>query len=201
LIDKPDKLLGSNCAHLCVDMQRMFAEPTAWRMPWAEKVLPRVIALTEHRPENAIFTRFIPAAEPGRGEGMWKQYYERWPMMTVEQLGVKMLALVPALTRFAPPALIVDKQVYSPWLKTDLHRHLQQNAIDTLIVSGGETDVCVLATVLGAVDLGYRVVLAKDALCSSSDQAHDCAIDLYHHRFSIQVVPMETETILRNWVK
>lgn len=180
-------------------MQRMFAEPTEWMMPWAGKILPRVVALTEHRPENTIFTRFIPAERPGQGEGMWKQYYERWPMMTVEKLGLEMLALVPALTQFTPPASVVDKHVYSPWLYTELHHHLQQNAIDTLIISGGETDVCVLATVLGAVDLGYRVVLAKDALCSSSDQAHDCAIDLYHQRFNVHVVPMETNTILRNW--
>ena len=38
------------------------------------------------------------------------------------------------------------------------------------IVSGSETDVCVLATVLDAVDMGYRVIIARDAVCSSSDE-------------------------------
>jgi nicotinamidase-related amidase len=106
---------------------------------------------------------------------------------------------VPALARYIPPASVIDKQVYAPWMQTDLHQRLQKQSVHTLIISGGETDVCVLATVLGAVDLGYRVVLAKDALCSSSDAAHDAAIDLYHQRFSIQVEPADTETILRNW--
>lgn len=119
--------------------------------------------------------------------------------MTVEHLSADMLELVPALARFTPPAAVIDKRVYSPWLETDLHQCLQKREVNTVIVSGGETDVCVLATVLGAVDLGYRVVLAKDALCSSSDEAHDCAIDLYHQRYGLQVEPMETETILRNW--
>ena len=32
------------------------------------------------------------------------------------------------------------------------------------IVSGSETDVCVLATVLDAVDMGYRVIIARDAV-------------------------------------
>ncbi|MHC2279292.1 hypothetical protein ACVME8_005935 [Bradyrhizobium diazoefficiens] len=36
-----------------------------------------------------------------------------------------------------------------------------------------ETDVCVLSTVLSAVDLGFRVVIVEDALCSSSDVGHD----------------------------
>lgn len=132
---------------------------------------------------------------------MWKEYYERWASMTVERLGADMLELVSALAGFVPPASVIDKHVYSPWLATDLHQRLQEQGVTTLIISGGETDVCILATVLGAVDLGYRVVLAKDALCSSSDEAHDCAIELYHQRYSFQVEPMETETILRHWCR
>jgi nicotinamidase-related amidase len=190
---------GGNCVHLCVDMQRIFAEPTEWMMPWSVKVLPQITALVEFQPEKTIFTRFIPARKPGQGQGMWKKYYERWASMTVEKLGADMLELVPALARFTPPASVIDKHVYAPWLETDLHQRLRKQGIDTLIISGGETDVCVLATVLGAVDLGYRVILATDALCSSSDEAHDSAIDLYHQRYGVQVEPVETDTILRHW--
>ena len=32
---------------------------------------------------------------------------------------------------------------------------------DTLIVTGSETDVCVLATVLAAIDCGIRVVVVR----------------------------------------
>jgi hypothetical protein len=32
------------CVHICVDMQRLFAEPTEWQMPWLEKVLPTTCA-------------------------------------------------------------------------------------------------------------------------------------------------------------
>jgi nicotinamidase-related amidase len=191
--------LGRDSVHLCVDMQRMFAEPTEWMMPWSAKVLPQITALVAFQPEKTIFTRFIPARRTGQGPGMWKKYYERWASMTVEKLGGDMLELVPTLARFTPPASIIDKQVYAPWRETDLHQRLQKQGVDTLIISGGETDVCVLATVLGAVDLGYRVVVAKDALCSSSDDAHDAAIGLYHRRYSSQVEPADTETILRNW--
>jgi len=34
---------GENAVHLCVDMQRMFAEATEWKMPWLERVLPLVV--------------------------------------------------------------------------------------------------------------------------------------------------------------
>jgi nicotinamidase-related amidase len=66
-------------------------------------------------------------------------------------------------------------------------------------VSGGETDVCVLATVLGAVDRGYRVVVATDALCSSSDETHDAMMTLYHNRYGQQVETVTTNTILDSW--
>lgn len=191
--------LDRNTIHVCVDMQRMFAEPTEWMMPWSANVLPQIMSLVTFQPERTIFTRFIPPPRPGHGQGMWKHYFERWASMTVENLGPDMLELVPALARFTPPASVFDKHVYGPWLGTDLHQRLQRRGVTTLIISGGETDVCVLATVLGAVDLGYRVVVAKDALCSSSDAAHDAAIDLYHQRYRGQVEPVDTDTILRNW--
>lgn len=47
--------------HLCVDMQRLFAENTEWQTQWAHKILPQVLALTEHAPEKTVFTRFISA--------------------------------------------------------------------------------------------------------------------------------------------
>jgi len=63
---------GETAVHLCVDMQRMFAEETEWKMPWLERVLPNVLSITSTHPERTIFTRFIPAQKPGQGAGMWR---------------------------------------------------------------------------------------------------------------------------------
>ncbi len=56
-----------------------------------------------------------------------------------------------------------------------------------------------LAAVLDAVDLGYRVVLTTDALCSSSDATHDALLTLYRRRFSQQIETASSETILGCW--
>jgi nicotinamidase-related amidase len=69
----------------------------------------------------------------------------------------------------------------------------------TLIISGAETDVCVLSTVLDAVDLGYRVIVAEDALRSSSDEGHDMLLRLYHSRYSEQIETASCEIILSRW--
>ena len=185
--------------HLCVDMQRLFAELTDWHTPWMTQILPAVRRITEEHVNRTIFTRFIPAERPGEGHGLWKKYYERWPTMTVEQLGPEMLELVPDLAAFVPPAFVIDKHVYSPWLGDGLQQQLKALEAETLIVTGGETDLCVLATVLGAVDYGYRVIVVTDALCSSSDTTHDSILRLYSTRFGQQVETATTEELLLVW--
>ena len=82
---------GETAVHLCVDMQRMFAEGTDWKMPWLERVLPNIVSITSTHPERTIFTRFIPVQKPGQGVGMWRHYYERWDPMTIDQLGPEMI--------------------------------------------------------------------------------------------------------------
>ena len=58
---------GETAVHLCVDMQRMFAERTEWKMPWLERVLPNIVSITSAHPEKTIFTRFIPARRARTG--------------------------------------------------------------------------------------------------------------------------------------
>jgi nicotinamidase-related amidase len=191
--------LGPRTAHLCVDMQTIFAERTDWHLPWLERVLPTVLRIAEARPEETIFTRFVP---PDRAEdmaGSWRRYYERWRHMTKEELDPHMIDLVPELAKLVPPATVVDKHRYSPFTEPGLLKLLKQRGVDSLVITGAETDVCVLAAVLGAVDHGFRVVLATDALCSASDRTHDALLALYHQRFSQQIEAAEADQILADW--
>lgn len=190
-----------SAVHLCVDMQRMFAEDTAWTTPWVRRVLPQVVKLCEHGPQRTCFTRFIPAVRAGTGFGTWRRYYERWASMTLDALPAGMADLLPELAMFTPPGAVFDKRVYSPWHDGALHALLRDRGADTLIISGGETDVCVLATVLGAVDFGYRTIVATDALCSSSDDTHDAAVALYHDRYDQQVETAVCDEIIDAWAR
>ncbi|GGC83752.1 cysteine hydrolase family protein [Chelatococcus reniformis] len=192
--------LDERTVHVCVDMQRLFAQGTDWAMPWFERVLPNVQRIVGAWPRRTLFTRFVPARAPGDGHGTWRRYYERWPSMTRERLADGMIDVVPELGELAPAAPIVDKAVYSPWLTGRLDALLRDRSADTVVITGGETDVCVLATVLGAVDHGYRVVIVTDALCSSSDETHDAMMTLYHNRYSQQVEAATTEQVLEGWL-
>jgi len=203
MADKIDGLrfgpLTERTAHLCVDMQTMFAERTDWHLPWMKRVLPIVERLARARADRTIFTRFVPPDNAAEAEGTWGRYYRRWAQMTGERIDPTLVELVPSLAELVPPATVLDKQRYSPFAEPALHALLRRRRIDSLVITGAETDVCVLAAVLGAVDLGYRVVIASDALCSVSDATHDALLRLYTERFGQQIEVARTDDILEHW--
>ncbi|MGW9229579.1 cysteine hydrolase family protein [Pseudorhizobium sp. NPDC055634] len=189
----------NRCRHLCIDMQRLFAEDTAWHVPWMEKIREPIATLSCAHPAETIFTRFVPPLRPSDATGTWREYYLKWPMMTREVLGDDMVDLLPELRELVPPATVFDKAVYSPWMDGRLHRHLQEQDVTTLVISGGETDVCVLGAVTGAVDLGYSILLLKDAICSASDETHDATLGIYASRFSTQIQVSSVPDVLDWW--
>ena len=182
--------------HICVDMQRMFAEDTPWKVAWMQRVSEQVIEIASHHSARTVFTRFVPPRTPDQLPGKWRDYYVKWRTMTLEHLHPDLVGLLPSLARFCPPGTIFDKNTYSPWINGNLHRILTRQQVTTLAVSGGETDVCVLATVLGGIDLGYHVILVEDAVCSGADETHDASLKLLGDRFSVQLELMTTEAFL-----
>lgn len=162
-------------------------------------LLPRIAAIAKRFPERTIFTRFIPPQRPEDMPGMWRCYYEKWRQATREHIDPRLLELMPPFADLAPPALVIDKPVYSAFAGHHLHHELMRRHSDTVILTGAETDVCVLSTALGAIDHGYRVIIAEDAVCSSSDQGHDSLLALFAQRFSQQIEVADTQTILTAW--
>jgi nicotinamidase-related amidase len=185
--------------HLCIDMQRLFAPGGPWATPWMERVLPKVVRLVERAPERTVFTRFLTPQTADEMPGMWRAYYQKWENVTRSRIDDALLGLVPALEQFVPPASVFDKLVYSAFATGALHNFLRQRQVDTLIVTGSETDVCVLSTVLAAVDLGYRIVIAKDGVCSSSDESHDALMKVYRGRYDVQIALAGVDEILEAW--
>jgi nicotinamidase-related amidase len=190
---------GPASVHLCIDMQRLFGPDGPWPTPWMERVLPVVVRIVERAPARSIFTRFIPPKAPDDAHGMWRAYFKKWEAVTRLSLDLPLLDLMPELQKYVPPATVMDKPVYSAFSSSSLHMKLQQEHVNTLIITGSETDVCVLSTILGAVDLGYRIIVIKDALCSSADDSHDALLALYARRFDLQVEVTDAEVLLDLW--
>jgi nicotinamidase-related amidase len=199
MADGFSETLTSRTVHLCIDMQRIFSSEGPWATPWMGRVLPVVTEIAARFPERTVFTRFITPERPEEMPGRWRCYYEKWRETTRERLDPRMLDLAPPLARLAPPATVIDKTRYSAFAGSGLLAELRKRKADGLIVTGAETDVCVLATVLDAVDLGHRVILVRDAICSSSDAGHDALLEVYHRRYSLQIETADAEDVLSRW--
>ncbi len=191
--------LPKDTLHLCIDMQRVFADDTPWHTPWMPRVLPVVRQIVAACPERTVFTRFVPPRRPEDAPGTWRRYYERWCELTLDRADPGLFEIVPELAGFCPPAEVIDKSTYAPWGTFAFERSMQRRRPSTLVISGAETDVCVLAAVLGAVDRGYRVIVPTDAICSSSDTTHDALLTLYQQRFAEQIETATAAELLAAW--
>lgn len=180
-------------------MQRLFGPGAPWTVAWAERMLPVIATLSQHAPARSFYTRFIPPQRVEDATGCWRRYYRKWEGVTLDRLDPAYLELAPELARFVPPGLIFDKKVYSPWSNPALDGTLRRGGVDTLLISGGETDICVLATVLGAIDRGYRVIVVEDGVCSSRDDTHDALKDLFLQRFDMQAELACSAEIRESW--
>lgn len=187
--------LPATTLHLVIDLQRLFAEPTVWHAPSIEAILPNVARLCDRSGQNTVFARFIPPATGAAAPGQWQQYYRRWPSVTGDHLPADMLDLVAPLQ--GRPGRTVDKTTYSLFGVPGFAESLQ--GVTTTVITGCETDVCVLATVLGAVDLGLRVVIAVDAVTSADLAAHRAVLDILAPRLSDQISLAPTAAILAAW--
>jgi nicotinamidase-related amidase len=67
-----------------------------------------------------------------------------------------------------PAEKIISKDEVNCFLKTDLLDYLKANKIDTLVICGMQTHMCVEAATRAAGDYGFKCVLVHDA-CATKD--------------------------------
>ena len=185
--------------HVAIDMQRLFAKATAWHTPLLRAIVPAVDRLTSRAPERTVFTRFITPANPDGAQGIWRGYYEHWHSVTLDEMPAENLDLVSPFESCVPPARACDKTTHSAFNSGDFAALARVDGARTLVLSGVETDVCVLATALDAIDLGYGVIIARDAVASSDEAAHRATLEHIYPRFDRQLRILDVDAILDLW--
>ena len=83
--------------------------------------------------------------------------------------------IIPELSPIAGEP-VIDKPGKGAFYQTDLELILQKNAIDTLLVCGVTTEVCVHTTVREANDRGLRCVVLGDCCASYFPEFHAMAL-------------------------
>lgn len=194
----PMILSRGTVAHLCIDMQRLFAEPTGWHTPAIATIVPNVIRLAEAHAGRTIFARFTVPPTAEHVAGSWRRYYDHWNGITAAvATDPGLISLIEPLADLAQAEVTIDKPTYSLFQVPALLDQLKAWGTETIVLTGVETDVCVLATLFDAVDHGYHVVVASDAVASSSPAGHEAVMQNVLPRLPQQVDVVDTKTIFR----
>jgi nicotinamidase-related amidase len=98
--------------------------------------------------------------------------YDAGPRPPLILQGTPEAAIVPELAP-RPGEHMVPKLRWSAFHGTDLDRALRERRVDTLILTGGSTEIGVSATAYAARDLDYNLVIVSDACTSAKRDVHE----------------------------
>lgn len=69
-----------------------------------------------------------------------------------------------------------DKRHYSAFSGTDLDIRLRERRVNTVVLTGVLSDICVLHTAIDAYNLGYEIEIVSSAIASITEEAHQFAL-------------------------
>jgi nicotinamidase/pyrazinamidase len=75
--------------------------------------------------------------------------------------------------------MVLEKRRFSAFFKTDLDQTLRTLAVDTVVVTGISTHVCVLLTAMDALSHDFRSVIVEDCCAAHKKEVHRAALDSY----------------------
>ncbi|WP_429949154.1 isochorismatase [Enterococcus sp. AZ170] len=82
----------------------------------------------------------------------------------------------------------IDKRHYSAFSGTDLDIRLRERGITELHLVGVCTDICVLHTAVDAYNLGYKIVIHKNAVASFDPVGHEWALNHFKQVLGATVI-------------
>ena len=78
-----------------------------------------------------------------------------------------------------PTDIILPKRRFSAFFKTDLDQTLRVLGVDTIVVAGITTEVCVLMTVMDGLCHDFSTILLEDCSATQSKEFHKACLNLY----------------------
>ncbi len=86
---------------------------------------------------------------------------------------------------------IVPKRRYDAFFQTDLDLTLRELGVDTLVVAGCDTNICVMHTLAGAYFRGYRTIVAAEATATFLVGDQQAGLAYFTRCFDTRVVSVE----------
>lgn len=177
-----ERIAPRSTALLVIDMQKAWTEPGApWAFPEARTIIDNVnrLAGALRGAGGAVVWVQHATGAPGT-PGYWSNYLDHFVS------GAQRETALAAIQEGSPyrdldPALDVDerdlrivKRRYSAMVHTssDLEPELKRRDVDTVIVTGVQTNMCVESTARDAMMLDFKVFMPRDAVAARTPEDH-----------------------------
>lgn len=150
----------SQTALMIVDLQNDYFADGKWPLVGIAPAAEKAAAVLEHFRERSLPVVHVRHEFPS----------SEAPFFTPGSEGARIHASM--APRESGRETVVLKHGVNAFLGTDLHQHLQARGIESLVVVGAMSHMCIDAATRAASDLGYRVTVLQDA-CATHDQTFD----------------------------
>jgi len=170
-------------ALLVIDMQNAFVAPGApIEVPTARAIVAPINRLAAELRRRGVTIVWV--AHENRADGRdWAGFFDAFVAPGRRAEAAAALAAGSRLQQLWPELQVgsgdlrVAKNRYSPLIKSDLDRKLRERGIDTLLLAGTKTNVCVECTARDAMMLDFKVVLLSDCTAALSDDEQRATLE------------------------
>ena len=162
---------GGTPALLVIDFSLAFTQSSS---AFPGGTFEREIAQTKRllaafRPARPVVFTTIAYSPDRMATSLWAR---KVPWLSACAVGSDAVAIDPALEMSSTDTLI-EKEYPSAFFGTDLDQRLRDQGVDTIILAGCTTSVCVRATAIDAMQRGFRPILAADATGEFTPALHE----------------------------
>ncbi len=190
------KLERGRTALIVVDMQRGFLDPgEAMEVPPAREIIPRIqtlLGLFREKRLPVVFTEFVYSQAVPLLVGELHPEHKRALPGGPRGFGVPSSSClegednVHTVSDLAPrpDELVIRKRGYDGFNGTPLDGALRARGVTALVLTGTMTDICVLASVVGAFNREYRVVVVEDAVATLWPEIQRATLDIFRRAFA-----------------
>lgn len=161
-------------ALLVIDMQRDFIDAGApIECPGGREIIEPIRQLLTLARQKGVPVIYTQEAHRAQKVDFGLELEGEEPEHCLE--GTPGIEIVPPLSP-QPGDFLIVKRRYSGFFATDLDLLLRGLGVNTLILMGAATDVCVRATAQDAQQLNYRVIVPKECVAGTSVEQHEAAL-------------------------
>lgn len=174
---------------LVIDMQNVYLPGEEWGCPSAPSAVHNICRLLDvDAVKHTVFTRFVP---PNPEIGTWKDYnIANADINASEYLNDIVEDLKPYLAKYP----LYDKSTYTSCRVPEVTEIMK--TADRIVLTGVVADCCVLATMMEAIDNGYKVVYLMDCVAGSTIENEEAVKRIAETLSPVQTLVMSSEEYL-----